>query len=37
MMAECIAVFRDQLCELGPLRQRHDRNQAGPRHEIRVA
>jgi hypothetical protein len=29
-------VLRDQLGEAGPLRQRHHRDQAGPRHEIRV-
>ena len=29
-------LLRDQLGEPGPLRQRHDRDQPGPRHEIRV-
>ena len=28
--------LRDQLGQSGPLRQCHDRDQAGPRHEIRV-
>ena len=29
-------LLRNQLGEPGPLRQRHDRDQPGPRHEIRV-
>ena len=29
-------LLRDQLGEPGPLRQRHDRDKPGPRHEIRV-
>ena len=29
-------LLRDQLGEPGPLGQRHDRDQPGPRHEIRV-